>query len=418
MGSLLEMMFVLLGSAILTVQAIKADVADKRATMLSIEGQNEATLVSAFEGWISDNFGTILSQYTASGNVSTLTPPTIAQLVAAGNLKQAHSAGPFWGGSYATAMTMVPAGCTQAAGNCRVAFTMYPMKPLLKGGQPDVGGAAQVAQAGAKLAGTSQFGYSNSQNPAVIGGINGSFTTANPLGAKAATILATNGPNDDGSSVYIRRDGSLTWTGDQNVNGVSLHNVKDLDATGNISAATANLQAGNALNIGGGAVYYGDSVNAAVRTNGALYVQNTAGTGPAPINTGAANVTGNATVSGFVQAGNVAWARNACSGTGIAAAADGSGLILSCQYGQWLPVGGRWQRYGYYVVQNGWGVPAPTCPGGGTPELLVTSQSVYVDPTASFGYSVSGSGPWTVWITDGDGSGISGQAIASTYCAY
>src|SRR6516164_5949448 len=117
MGSLLEMMFVLLGSAILTVQAIKADVANQRATMLSIEGQNEATLVSAFEGWISDNFGTILSQYTASGNVSTLTPPTIAQLVAAGNLKQAHGAGPFWGGSYATAMTMVPAGCTQAAGN-------------------------------------------------------------------------------------------------------------------------------------------------------------------------------------------------------------------------------------------------------------------------------------------------------------
>jgi hypothetical protein len=404
MGSLLEMMFVLLGSAILTVQAIKVDVENKRATMFSLEGQNQATLVMAYDEWISDNFGTVLTQYTASGNASTLTPPTIAELVTAGTLKAPHRNGPYWGGTYATTMTMVPAGCTQAAGNCSVAFTMYPTNPLLKGGKPDVAGAAQVAQAGAKLAGTNQFGYSNSQNPGVIGGINGSFTAANPLGAKAATIFATNGPQADGSSVYIRRDGSLTWTGDQNVNGVSLHNVQNIDATGTIAAPTVA-----ASNV---------AVSNAVRTPSTLFVQNAAGSAPAPINTGAATVNGNAIVSGTMQIGNVAVARTACSGSALAASSDGLGLILSCQGGQWLPIGGRWQRYGYYAVQNGYGVPAPACPGGGTPEILVTSQSMYVDPTASVNYVVAGAGPWTVFITDGSGAGIPGQAVASTYCAY
>lgn len=98
MGSLLEMMFVLLGSAILTVQGIRLDIEKDRATMLALEGQNEATVVTAFQGWISDNFGTILTQYTASGNNPSITPPTIAQLVTAGNLKQIHKSGPYWGG--------------------------------------------------------------------------------------------------------------------------------------------------------------------------------------------------------------------------------------------------------------------------------------------------------------------------------
>ncbi|MBN3754304.1 hypothetical protein G3N95_15230 [Paraburkholderia sp. Tr-20389] len=406
MGSLLEMMFVLLGSAILTVQAIKADVANTRATMLSLEGQNQATLVMAFDAWISDNFGTVLSQYTASGNVSTLTPPTIAQLVTAGNLKQAHKAGPFWGGSYATTMTMVPAGCTQAAGNCSVAFTMYPTNPLLKGGKPDVAGAAQVAEAGSKLAGTSQFGYSNSQNPSVIGGINGSFTAPNPLGAKAATVFATNGPGTDGGSVYIRRDGSLTWTGDQNVNGVSLHNVQSIDATGTIAAPT--LAASNV------------AVSTAIRTPSTLYVQNAAGSAPGPLDAGAAAVHGNATVDGLVKVGNLAVPGTACSGTAMSANSDGSGQLLQCLYGTWLPIGGRILRMAYWQVVHGTVVPAPTCPNGGLPQIELTPQNFSVDPTTGVNFGpVAGTGPWTILIYDGAGAPIPGaRGVVSTYCAY
>jgi hypothetical protein len=421
MGSLLEMMFVLLGAAILTVQGIKEDVAHKRDTMLAVEGQNQATLVTAYDSWITDNFASLLSQYTASGNNATLTPPTVDQLKTAGNLKQAHSMGPFWGGGYAVSMTMVPTGCTQAAGNCHVSFALYPTQPLLKGGKADVAGAAQIAVAGSKLAGTSQFGYSNAQAPGTITGINGSFTAPNPLGSKAASIMATNGPDSDGNSIYIRRDGSVTWTGDQDVNGVSLHNVKDLDATGNITAATAKLQAGNSLNIGGGATYYGDATNAAVRTNGTLFVQNASGTGPAPINTGAANVTGNATVSGTLQVGNVAYPRNPCSPNGaIANNSDGSGQQLTCQSGIWLPNGGRVLRMGYNPVQDGWGVAKPTCSAGGTPIVELTPQNWYVNPSATVNYNAYDYGTWWyVRITDGAGAGISqAMAYAGTYCSY
>lgn len=358
MGSLLEMMFVLLGAALLTVQGIKADVETQRASMLALEGQNEATLVSAFEGWISENFATVLTEYTASGNVAALTPPTIDQLVAAGNLKQAQRASPFWGGSYAMTMTMVPAGCTQASSNCHVAFSLFPTTQLLRGGKPDVAGAAQIALAGSKLAGTSQFGYSNSQTPGTISGINGSFTATNPLGATAASILATNGPDTDGGSVYIRRDGSLTWTGDQDVNNVSLNNVNDIEvntveAGGAVTAASVGATGAIAAS---GAISAGSTVAAATTVK--------AGTMLIP--------------------GNVATDRAACSpNSAMSGASDGSGLIFSCQSGIWLPVGGPKLWNGYYVVANGSTVPNPGCAGGGTPGIVVNPQSMYIDPTAA-----------------------------------
>ncbi|TFE36970.1 hypothetical protein E2553_36950 [Paraburkholderia dipogonis] len=403
MGSLLEMMFVLLGSAILTVQGIKLDIEHQRATMLALEGQNEATLVTAFQGYISDNFGTILTQYTASGNNATITPPTIAQLVAAGSLKQAHKNGPYWGGAYVTTMTMVPSGCTQTAGNCHVAFTMYPTTQLLKGGKPDVAGAAQIALAGSKLTGTSQFGYSNAQSPAQITGINGSFTASNPLGSKAASIMATNGPDTDGNSVYIRRDGSLTWTGDQDVNNVSLRNVNDikvqtLEASGAVSAASVAAT---------GAVTAGS-----VAATGAVTAATMTATG---------TIRGNSVTSATtMQAGNIAVPRAACAPNGLTASnSDGSGQQLTCQYGIWLPTGGRLLRTGYYPVSDGSNVSKPTCPSGGTAIIELSPQGWYVDTTATVNYNAYDYGSyWNIRITDGAGGGISGSAAAGTYCSY
>jgi len=392
MGSLLEMMFVLLGSAILTVQGIKLDIEQKRATMLALEGQNEATLVTAFQGWITDNFGTILTQYAASGNNPTITPPTIPQLVTAGNLKQAHKNGPYWGGTYVTTMTMVPSGCTQSAGNCRVAFTMYPTAQLLKGGKADVAGAAQIAQAGSKLAGTSQFGYSSAQNPAQIVGINGSFTATNPLGSKAASIMATNGPNTDGSSVYIRRDGSLTWTGDQDVNNVSLKNVNDIK--------TQTLGASGAV------------AAASVSATGAVTAATMTATGA---------IKGNSVTSATtLQAGNVAYPRNPCSPNGATANnIDGSGQQLTCQSGIWLPNGGRLLRMAYNPVYDNNGVAKPSCSAGGTAIVELTPQNWYVNTSATVNYNAYDQGTWwLVRITDGGGAGVQGMAYAGTYCSY
>lgn len=394
MGSLLEMMFVLLGSAILAVQGIKLDIEHKRAMMLALEGQNEATLVTAFQGYITDNFATLLSVYSQSNN-PTITPPSIAQLVSAGNLKQVHKNGPYWGGSYAATMTMVPSGCTPSAGNCRVAFTMYPTAQLLKGGKADVAGAAQIAQAASRLAGTSQFGYSNAQNPSQIVGINGSFTATNPLGSKAASIMATNGPDTDGNSVYIRRDGSLTWTGDQDVNNVSLKNVNDIK--------TQTLEASGAVSA------------SSVAATGAVTAATMTATGAIKGN----SVTSTTTL----QAGDIAAPRTVCSPNGSTASnSDHSGQQLTCQYGVWLPTGGPLQRMGYDPVYDGSNVSKPTCPSGGLPVIELAPQYWYVNESASVNYKAYDYGAyWKIRITDGAGAGISSSqasATAGTYCSY
>ena len=406
MGSIIEMMVFLAASAILTVYSIREDVQKHRATLLATEGQNEAVIADALGSWASENYSTLLAQYTQSGNAS-LPAPTLADLQTAGNLKQAYRAGPFWGGTYTIQLAMLPAGCTEQAGNCHVSWVFYPSLPYMRNGTPDVVGAAQIALAGS--ANGSQFGYSSTRNPQTISGINGAWTASNPLpGTPAAVILATNGPSDDGNSLYIRRDGSLTWTGSQNVNGVDLHNVGNIDAQGAIAAPAVS-----ASNV---------AVSNAVRSPGTLYVQNAAGNTPAPIDTGAAAIHGNAVVSGSLAIANTGVPRGWCSSppgtTNLYANADGSGQILSCVGNQLMPVSGPAPRYNYYTVTYGSYVPAPPCSSGGSPQILLAPTSFYINETAQFNAYVSGTGPWTVYLTDGNNANIGAQGVVETYCAY
>lgn len=83
MGSILEMLIVLVGAALLTVQGIKEDIAAKRQNLLQLEGQNMASVNAAL------------------GRVA-LRP------------------GPFWGGTYQITMTIVPDNCSTSAGNCPI----------------------------------------------------------------------------------------------------------------------------------------------------------------------------------------------------------------------------------------------------------------------------------------------------------
>ncbi|SIT34876.1 conserved hypothetical protein [Paraburkholderia ribeironis] len=380
MFSIVEMVVVLVAAALMTTVAIREDAAKRRTQVMTAEGVNEAVINSALSDWVTNNYTTLI----AGGPVPVITnPPTINDLFTQGNLKQPHAPGPFWGGSYVISMSVGPATCTASAGDCHVTYVMYPSKPLTRGGKPDVVGAAQIAQAGGNA-----FGYSKVQNAGTITGLNGAWTATNPLGSVAAAILATNGPTSDGNSVYIRRDGALTWTGDQNVNHVSLHNVHDLDAEGTVSAA--NVDATGAV-AASGAVAAGTSV--------------TAGTTVVP--------------------GAIGWPRTACPKVNaMTGASDNSGLMLSCQnlsgVLQWMPIGGPKLWYGYTAIPSGGGtyVPGPVCPAGGTPGIVVTGQSTYTDPTAAINYPTTGTGPWTVYITDGNGTVIAGSAVANTFCAY
>jgi hypothetical protein len=397
-GSIIEFIVFLAASAILTVVGIQNDIAKKHSQMLTAEGYNEAAIVHALGTYLTEQSPTLLAGHNGG---DTVTAPTLAEL----NLKNSYATGPFWGGAYDIALAAAPVGCTYAAGNCHVAFQFYPSMPYTRMGVANVADVAQIAAAANTM--DAQFGYSSVKSPATISGINGAWSAPNPLGSAPATLMATNdGGSGDNGLLYIRRDGSLTWTGDQNVNGVSLHNVNSIDATGTIAAPT--LSASNV------------AVSNAVMTPGTLQVENATGTAPAPINTGAATVNGNANVTGMLTLGNIAVPEAACSPNGSQAAEyDGSGLMFQCYMGAWVPMGGRWQLFGEYVVSSGTTVPAPTCSAGATPKILLNVQSFYVDTTAAVNFGpATGTGPWTINITDGQGASIQGNGEATTYCVY
>ncbi|NUX57928.1 hypothetical protein [Paraburkholderia youngii] len=379
MFSIVEMVVVLVAAALMTTVAIKEDAAKRRAQVMTAEGQNEAVINSALSDWVTNNYATLIG----GGPVAVVAnPPTLNDLFTQGNLKQPHAPGPFWGGSYVISMSVGPATCTASAGDCHVTYVMYPSKPLTRGGVPDIVGASQIAQAGGN-----SFGYSKTQNAGTITGLNGAWTANNPLGNVPAAILATNGPTSDGNSVYIRRDGALTWTGDQNVNHVSLHNVHDLDAEGTVSAANVSAS---------------EAVTAATMTA-----------------TGA--IRGNSVISTTtLQAGNIAVPRVSCSPNGATASnSDGSGQQLTCQYGVWLPTGGNLLRMSYNPVSDGSNVSKPTCPAGGTPIIELAPYGWYVDTTATVNYNAYDYGSyWNIRITDGAGGGITANAVAGTYCSY
>lgn len=125
-------------------------------------------------------------------------------------------------------------------------------------------------------------------------------------------------------------------------------------------------------------------------------------------------------VQGTLQAGNIATSGAACSPNGIQAAnVDGSGQPMACQYGVWLPVGGQKQWYGFVSVTNGTFIAGPTCPRGGTPEIVTVPKSFTVDPTAIVNYQTAANGSgWTPSIVDGNNSPVNGTGSALTFCSY
>jgi len=386
-GSILELIIYLAAAAILTVVGIQNDIAKKHSQMLAAEGVNEAAIVGALGTYSTEQSATLLAGHNGG---DTLTAPTLAQL----NLKNSFATGPFWGGEYVIALTAAPADCTVAAGNCHVAFQFYPSVPYKRVGVANVADVAQIVTAANAV--DAQFGYSSVKTPATISGINGAWSAPNPLGSAPATIMATNnGGSGDSGLLYIRRDGSLIWTGDQNAGGVSITNLNNVQATGAVSAAS--------LNITGGA-----TVGATINATGAI------------------------TSSSTIQPGAVGVPRASCTPLGAQATnSDGRGQPLSCENlndgnGQvWIPVGGPTQVYNFFQVVTGSTVPAPSCFAGGTPEIRSVPQTFQVDTTAAVNFKATGAGPWTITVTNGSGSTVSnvngesiGSAVAETYCSY
>jgi len=452
MGSILEMMIVLIGAAFLTIQGIKEDIAAKHINLLQIEGQNEAAINSALGSYITNQYGTLIPVNYSQTTATAMAAPTLTTLENQSNNKVVFKNGPFWGGTYQIAMQIVPNVCSTAAGTCHIATQLYPSQPLLTRGTPDIAGAGILAAAGG-----ASFGYSTNKNPTTITGLNGQWTTANPLASQAGTILAINGLGADGNSPYYRRDGSLPLTGGMNANGQNISNA------GAVTANSLTLPVGNNLNIGGGAIYYGDATNAAVRTNGALYVQNEAGSAAANVNmaalgattaslstnggaltigTGGVNFYGDQNSSAAIRgnnglyvqdlAGNAAPIQQVASinstGTITAPTVNINTVAANCswntitmrganqmwvcnKWGNWVPISNLVGNFttdsklqGY---SNQWQVAVPVCGPGGSPWWSVIPSSTGTNyatanpPLAGVSYSMGFNGVnWVLQIYD------------------
>jgi hypothetical protein len=420
MGSILEMLIVLVGAALLTVQGIKEDIAAKHTNLLQIEGQNLASINAALGSYVTAQYGSLIPAGYSQTVATPITPPSLLQLSALANNRVTFKNGPFWGGTYQIAMMIVPDACSTAAGTCHIATSLYPSLPLMKGGTADIEGAGIVASAGG-----SSFGYSTNRAPSVITGIQGKWTLANPNGNKSGTILAINGFSADGNSPYYRRDGTLPLTGTMNANNQDIQNAKD------VTANSLTLPVGNSLKIGPGATYYGDTVNAAVRTSGALFVQNQAGSAMANVNaagynasnngngltigTGGVSFYGDQNSSAAVRGNNGLYVQNAAgsgpapiqqvgdinsSGTVRAPVAEVNAAAPTCGWNQITVRGGNQMfvcnKWGNWVpisnlvgnitttsmtrgMGNGYRVAVPACGPGGTPWWKIIPQTISTD---------------------------------------
>ncbi|VXC82269.1 conserved hypothetical protein [Burkholderia sp. 8Y] len=409
MGSILEMLIVLVGAALLTVQGIKEDIAAEHQNLLQIEGQNIASINSALGSYITNNYALLVPAGFSQTTSTPIAAPTLAQLSAQSNNKVSFKNGPFWGGTYQIALSIVPDNCSTASGNCHIASQIYPSLPLIstRDNKPDIAGAGALAAAGG-----AQFGYSTNSAPGTIKGIHGAWSVPNPVGNKAGMVLAINGFGADGNSPYYRRDGSLPLTGTMNANNQDMQNVGNVTLS---AGKVMKLQGGNSLQIDNGAMYYGDPMNAAVRTKGTFYVQNYQGTGPAPINVGDVNSSG--TLNGNTLTVNTANANvaniNASAGNcGWNGVTIRNNLMYVCnKWGNWVGVSSLVtnqsadsQYSGWY---NGWGVAPPACgPGGSawyriTPQSLTTDYSNHNPPIAGARFSMGWNGSqWIVQIYD------------------
>lgn len=212
-----------------------------------------------------------------------------------------------------------------------------------------------------------------------------------------------------------------------NINGIATVNAQDGQFSDRIGTGAYNATSGYPAGWAGG-LHTWD-----------VYGEGTLGAGKGGAIASSINSSGN--VQGQVLLlGAIATPEQACGGTSASAIGttvsvaigswaqnkDGSGQPLVCKLDPvsgsgpiWLPPGGRWEYVAQYPVSNGSVVPAPKCSAGGAGKMLLNAQTFEVDTTTAVNFGPStGTGPWTVSITDGNGTGIAGSGMASTFCAY
>jgi hypothetical protein len=390
--------------------------------------QQLAIINKAAQQYVQDNAASLAAIASATTSVS-VTP---SMLSAAGYLPANFGATNPFGQTWLVQVLQPSAGKLQTLVTSQGGVAISDTKQLVQI-------AAQAGAQGGFVPYANQAGQAFNTNNAYgsYGGWNVPLTGyTNPGSGHLASLLSFANAQTNNSYLYrvsvpgqpqlnnMQTDLGLTDTGGvaHNITGVAQITAGTFQTTG---GGTLNSDQGGSLELGGnngkagGGTPYIDFhlAGQGVQDFNARLVNDTNG----KLSLTAANGQGSLSVQGTVKVGNVAYPRQSCSGQAgsMAANVDGSGQILECRYGQWMPLGGQQLFQNFYVVQHGTWVPAPTCPSGGTPQMQLLPSSFYVDPTAVVNFGPSGgSGPWVVYITDGQGSPVGGQAIAETFCAY
>ncbi len=146
-------------------------------------------------------------------------------------------------------------------------------------------------------------------------------------------------------------------------------NNNNLNNAGTVNAQKVVTPAGNSVQVGG-SYYYGDSANSAIRQNGALYVQNAAGTAAADVNANNVNASGNANASLDVVAGRNVWASNGAvtaawvHSTGSAQIDGNEQVNGSSNVNGTITAGSRLYANEYLQV-NGWAAQGGGCSPNG-----------------------------------------------------
>jgi type II secretory pathway pseudopilin PulG len=116
-------------------------------------------------------------------------------------------------------------------------------------------------------------------------------------------------------------------------------------------------------------------------------------------------------------------AGSACSPeTAISQTSGGSSLI--CQGGVWVDLVGRMGKFAFQAAtmvtvsttSQGAFVPAPSCLANGVPKIYLVPRSE--EQIGYINHFATGSGPWNVYVQDGEGNPVKGIMIAQTYCYY
>jgi hypothetical protein len=201
-------------------------------------------------------------------------------------------------------------------------------------------------------------------------------TTGYSVGAGGAPATLLTFSNGTLSSNYLYRNAIPGQPQLNEMNTALGMNGNNINGAGQVNANTVVTAAGNGVQVGN-SYYYGDSSNSAIRQNGALYIQNVAGTAAADIasvgnitSSGSVNAAGNVTAGGAVQ-GSTLYSTGNLQVNGSAQINGNSNISGNASTGGQISSGGNVVAGGYVVV-NGVGTPGAACPG---PQYIGTSGS-------------------------------------------